>query len=192
MRMRFPFLYRPVCMGLISALALVLLLLPAAGQADSARNYKIKAGFTYRFILFGEWPEAAFVPNQGTFTIGIIGTNPFSDFFTQAASHPVGGKRLIIRSLPAQPSLAAIRSCQIIFINSELEDELAEILAMAAGEPILTVSDIPGFIDKGGMISFFNRRNRIKFAVHRSRASKVGINFRAQMLKMAAHVLEEE
>ncbi len=165
--------------------------MPALGCCDSPRNYKIKAGFTYRFILFGEWPDAAFVEDSKTFTIGIVGENPFSDFFGQVANRPVDGRKLVIRYLSFDASQEELRGCQLIFINGSLVKQVSPVLAKVEGFPVLTVSDMEGFIDHGGMIAFFSRRNRIKFAVERTRAAQVGINFRAQMLKMAAQVLED-
>ncbi len=179
----------PVC-RLIFALILTMVLIPALGFGESSLDYKIKAGFIYRFILFSEWPASAFTKNPDTFTIGIVGDNPFEDFLNQVINQQVDGRKLVISYLSAQPSQEKLSACQVLFIPSSLAGQEKQILKKVKGFPVLTISDMEGFLEKGGMISFFSRRNKIRFSVHRTHADRVGINFRGQMLKMAARVLE--
>jgi len=172
--------------------AVFLLLVPVAGFSDSARNNKIKAGFTYHFILFGEWPKEAFVDAPNIFTIGIVGDAAFCEFFNDVEGQSVDNRKLIIRPLSSSPTKEELLNCQIIFISNDRAETAKKILSMTAHAPILTISDTEGFVKMGGMIEFSNRRNRIKFNVHRGRASQAGIEFRAQMLKMAGKVWEDD
>lgn len=174
------------------ALVMALTLLPASGFGESLRNYKIKAGFTYRFILFSEWPETAFVAHPSEFVIGIVGQSPYNGFFDQVVNTPVDGRKLVVRQLSDSLRAEELRECQVVFIHDAHVGELKSILRKLAGAPVLTISDSADFLEEGGMISFFYRRNRIRFSVHRGRANAVGLHFRAQMLKMATHVVEGE
>lgn len=171
-------------------LLLMLVFLPAQGFCDSLRNYKIKAGFTYRFILFSEWPAAAFSTNPDEFSIGIVGTSKINSFFDQVAGTLVDGRKLVIRQLSAELTAEELRGCQVVFIHESHSSQMQYILHTLEGAPVLTISDSPNFLEKGGMIAFFYQRNRIRFAVDRGHAEDVGLRFRAQMLKMATHVTE--
>lgn len=170
---------------------IISLCLPVSGQCESSRNYKIKAGFIYRFILFTEWPEQAFVTSNDTITLGIVGENPFAGFFAQVAGRSVAGKNLKVLELTAADSPERFRQCHLLYIHPSQEEQTSQIIEAVRGQPVVTISDMDDFLEQGGMISFFSRRNRIKFAVHRGLASREGIRFRAQMLKMAAQVVED-
>ncbi len=144
----------------------------------------------YRFILFTEWQPSVFAEDSDTFTIGIVGDSPFNSLFGQLAKRQVNNRKLVIRSLSSQSSPKDLRGCQVIFIPSSHADQVKQIFNEVADSPVVTISDIEGFLEMGGMIGLFSEKNRIKFAIHRTRASRVGIHFRGQMLKMAAQVLE--
>lgn len=174
------------------ASALAVPFLPLLSSGDSARDSKIKAGFTNHFILFGTWPESAFQRDPDSFTVGIIGAPDIYNFFKDIEDQTVNDRKIKIRHLPPHPSKTDIADCQIIFIGEDSALEIKNILSLTKGAPILTVSDAESFVQQGGMIEFSTRRNRIKFNIHRGRATKVGIHFRAQMLKMAGHVWEDE
>ena len=173
-------------------LVMALILVPATGSCESLRNDKIKAGFTYRFILFSQWPETAFLANPTQFVIGIIGQSPFNGFFEQVLEKPVDGRKLVIRQLTTLSSVEEFRTCQVIFVHDAKASTIPALLQKLDGAPVLTISDTPDFLEEGGMIAFFYRRNRIRFMVHKQRANRVGLHFRAQMLKMATHVVEDE
>ncbi len=55
--------------------------------------------------------------------------------------------------------------------------------------PILTVSDIPGFMESGGTIQFVLLENRVRFAVNLNPARKCGIVLSSQLLKVATKVV---
>jgi len=177
---------------LFLSLLLVLFLLPVSGSCETLRNYQIKAGFTYRFLLFSEWPSTVADSPSELLTVGVIGQTSFNRYFEEIPDLQVGGRKVVVLELSANPSAKMLHSCQVLFIPSSHSDEVQSILEKLEGAPVLTISDVEGFLEKGGMIEFFTRRNRIRFAVHRQRAGDVGITFRAQMLKMATQVVEDE
>jgi len=71
-----------------------------------------------------------------------------------------------------------------------MADQTDDIFKMLGKFPILTISDMDNFLEKGGMISLITTQNRIKFAINRKKAKDAGIEFRAQMLKLAIKILE--
>ncbi len=171
---------------------LALILMPGSGSCESLRNYKIKAGFTYRFILFSEWPVSAFAANPDQFVVGIVGDSSFNVFFKQVLGTEVDGRKLVVRELSEPLNPEELRSCQVVFVHESEKEQVPTILKNLAGLPVLTISDADQFVESGGMIAFFNSRNRIRFAINRQRADVVNLSFRAQMLKMATHVVEGE
>lgn len=189
---RFATFFRCSARLLSPVVALLLWLLPTTGFSDSSRNNKIKEGFTYHFILFGDWPDQAFVASPEYFTVGLVCDTDSCNFLNDVEGQLVDKRTLVVHHLSSSPTLEELLECQIIFIRDDRIEVAQNILSMTAHAPILTVSDMEGFVKHGGMIEFANRRNRIKFNIHRGRTSQAGIKFSAQMLKMAGKIWEDE
>ncbi len=164
--------------------------IPFAAYSGTEQIYKIQAAFIYRFLLFTEWPEEAYTGADQKIIIGILGQNPFGDFFKQVESTPVNGRTLEIRHFPADTPLEGIQQCQLLFINSSLKEQYKEILGLLKDLPVLTVSDIDGFAEAKGMIGFYVEGQGVKFSVNRTAAKRAGIIFRSQLLRVAPRIVE--
>jgi hypothetical protein len=62
-------------------------------------------------------------------------------------------------------------------------------LSALAALPVLTVSDMPGFIEHGGMVQFVLENDNVRFEVNLSAANKSGLALSSQLLKVAARVV---
>jgi hypothetical protein len=64
---------------------------------------------------------------------------------------------------------------------------------MAALEelPILTVSEIEGFAQRGGIINFIIVEKKIRFEINPDAAKQVGIHISSQLLQLARIVTDE-
>ena len=57
-----------------------------------------------------------------------------------------------------------------------------------ANAPVLLVSDMPGFVERGGMIQFVTEGNRVRFLVNLKAAQKAGLALSSELLKVAKSV----
>lgn len=176
---------------LICCLLLIPVIQPHSAYGNAKRNYQVEAAFIYQFLNFTEWPSKAFHNNDNTITIGIVGPNPFDDFFKPVEGQPVGGRILVIRHFPINTSLVELKQCQLLFISQKLKHKIPDIISFLADYPVLTVSEPANFIYQGGMIALYMKKNKVKFAVNRTAAAKSGISFRARLLRVADKVLTE-
>jgi hypothetical protein len=80
----------------------------------------------------------------------------------------------------------SLAGCQIIFINRSERERLAELLAAVARTPVLTVSDMQGFVAQGGMIGFTAVNGTTGFEINRAASSRAGLTIGAQLLQIAA------
>lgn len=164
---------------------------PAPSPAAPApREYDIKAAFLFNFASFVEWPAAAFPDATAPFVIGVIGDDPFGRILDEiVAGEQVNGHRLIVRRL-ALPHLKEGGVCHILFISSSEARRLRPILRQVGGRPILTVSDVPQFIDAGGAIGF-TTEGRVRLVINpvALRAARLGVS--SKLLRLA-EVVEKE
>jgi hypothetical protein len=167
----------------IPALAATLLAcMPAfSGMAGQpATEYRIKAAFLYNFTSFVSWPE----DRAGTpgFILCVLGDDPFGNLLDKLAGKPVNGKQLVVRRLG---SLALLDQCQLVFVSEASTDQIGDALALLRELPVLTVSDIRGFTELGGIIEFRIIANKVRFDINLNAAESAGLSVSSKLLSLA-------
>jgi len=161
-------------------------LLPSAYAADLG-EYQVKAGFLFNFAKFTEWPAEAFAARDPRLILCIIGKDPFGGGVLAALeSRTIGNREFHTRRGVALDDLGG---CQVVFIAGSEERNLAAILRAASIRPILTVSDIDGFVEAGGMIGLMAVDERIQFDVNLGACQRAALRPSSQMLKLARQVI---
>ncbi|GAB4264437.1 YfiR family protein [Deferrisoma sp.] len=150
----------------------------AAGAAEP--EYRVKAAFLYHFAQLTTWERAA--PAEG-FEVCVVGDDPFGPELDLLEGKRVHGLRVGVRRCGRTPC-----RCPVVFVARSEAARLPEVLG-ALDDGVLTVSDIPGFADRGGMIELVERDGRLRFRIHRGRAGQAGLRFDARLLRLAEEVL---
>jgi len=154
-------------------------------QQKSPTEYEIKAAYLYNFGKFVEWPAKVAAPGD-SFSICVLGQDPFgASLDTTIADESIKGKSVLVKRI-LRPQDAV--SCHILFISSSEESRLKEILAALDRTSVLTVSDMPQFTRRGGIIQFVVEANRVRFEVNLTSAERSGLTLSSQLLKVANSV----
>lgn len=143
---------------------------------------KVKAAYIYNFCKFVTWPADAFTTSDTTLSLCILGKNVFGDLFAPVLDKPVQGRRLLIRNCAA---LTGAAGCQIVFVSASEKNRLDRILRSLAGSHCLSISDIEGFADRGGMVEFYEEAGRIRFKINLAAATRAGITFSSMIIEIA-------
>jgi hypothetical protein len=77
--------------------------------------------------------------------------------------------------------------CRVLFIASE-DGRRKEMLAGLETLSVLTVSGMPEFIRRGGMVQFLLDGNRVRFEVNLDATERVGLKLSSELLKLAVSV----
>ncbi|UZE97131.1 YfiR family protein [Alkalimarinus alittae] len=160
---------------------LLLLTLSATVQARSEND--VKAVYLYNFIKFITWPEE---PTNSSINICIYGDNPFGIQSQKLNT-------LKVRNRPLQiiyPNKIDLPNCTVVFIAPSEEVFTGELLARINNSPILTISDIENFTEKGGMIGFIKLGNVVKFDINLKKARETNIQISSKLLELANHVIQ--
>jgi len=164
--------------------ALALLLVPLHGAVVSpevAGDYKIKAVFLFNFSQFVDWPAAAFSAAGAPFVIGVLGEDPFGPYLDQAVTGEVVDGRPL--TVARYRQAGDIKFCHILFISRSEGSRLSQILDSVKGRSILTVSDLDGFADRGGMIQLVRENNRIRLKVNLQAAKAANLTISSKLLR---------
>jgi hypothetical protein len=160
---------------------------PAGAALDAAvPEYEVKAVFLLNFARFVEWP-AATAPEP--YVVAVLGDDPFGPLLDRAFEKGGGGRRWEVRRIARVESAGG---SQILFISRSEAPRLAAILGPLRGAPVLTVSYIPDFARRGGMIGLRLEDRRVRFDIDLTPASASGLRLSSQLLKLARSVTPGE
>jgi len=156
------------------------------GQTEAenrTREYRVKAAFLYNFAKFTEWPASSFADPNAPLRICIYGEDPFGAALEGLSGKTVQGRRVEI----ARPGeLSAGDACHLLFISDSEAPNLVRILAELRRRPVLTVADMPGFTDAGGIINLkINDEEKIRFEINLAKARLAGLRLSAKLLSLA-------
>lgn len=94
-------------------------------------------------------------------------------------------------SLDYPASAAEATDCQLIYVAQSEQRRLSNILSELDGVAAVTLSDMDGFAQRGGMIAMLkdpHNAGQIKLWISRENAARQGIKFNAQLLRLATLV----
>jgi len=157
--------------------------LNARAQASGASQYDVEAVYLYNFAKFVRWPAGSPGP---TVQICVAAQKVFVDALTKVvAGEHIETRPLTVRTIQRPEDEVA---CDILFIDASAKDRLAGLLSVASGKPTLTVSDVPGFLDHGGMIQLLLIDNRVRFSVDLRPVARSEMALSSELLKVAVTV----
>jgi YfiR/HmsC-like len=162
------------------AVALITTLSALARPAPSV-EYRIKAVFLFNFVQFVEWPASAFANDDAPLVLCVLGADPFGETLDQTiAGESSQRHRLVVRRPSENVNLDG---CHLLFVSRSENSRLDEVLpALGVSAPVLIVSDIDGFVSRGGTIGFYLDRNRVRFEISPSHAQRRGLKVSSQLL----------
>lgn len=155
----------------------------AADLPSQSLEHRVKAGFLYNFVRYVEWPKGTFGSSTNALVIGVLGEDPFGGMLDAAVAgktvdnHPIRVERI--------QRVAQAGTCQYLFVSDSEKERLADILARLRDRSILTVSDVDGFLARGGQIQFVIDQNRVMFDVNLEAVRRAGLTVDANLLRVA-------
>jgi hypothetical protein len=189
----------------------VLLVAPCVAQGgdDNAteREYQIKAAFIYNFIKFVDWPKEKVAESNEPVIIGIIGKDPFGNAFAPVKDKEDKGRKVLIKRFKPieelkksgeknrsllEREIESLRKCHLLFICSSEEKSIKEIINLVKDHSVLTIGDMQGFLESGGIINFIMEEKKVRFEINMTAAKRARLEIRSQLLRLAKRVIEEK
>ncbi|MBF0406995.1 MAG: YfiR family protein [Candidatus Riflebacteria bacterium] len=171
----------------------LLLFLEAPFRAECIEKYpeyQVKAEMLIKFPEFVDWPDSIFSSSEDPFIIAIAGKDPFGSYLKNLARKgKIKGHKIEIRFIEEGSSLPA---CHILFIARTDESQFMHLLALIDEKPILAVSDIESFADRGAHITFQVMRDRVRFSINQRSAIKHHLIITSQLLRLASNIIDDE
>jgi len=160
----------------------VFLLTPVLASAQDVTEPSLKAAFIYNFTKFTAWP-AAVMPLAGPLVVCVLGDPAVSS----ALERTVKGRVLEGHSMAV--SYVALagpqRACHVLYVSGVTADQAKRIVAALRDEPVLTISDIEGFTELGGIAQFFYEHGQLRFSVQLESARRARLQISSKLLALA-------
>ncbi|MBS1814243.1 MAG: YfiR family protein [Acidobacteria bacterium] len=172
--------------GLVCLTATTLFAQPPLPHEGKPTEYEVKAAYLFNFAKFTRYPSSTEFPHHASFDFCVLGRNDFNGRLEAlTANEQLNG--MPERAIRIASGTAA-RSCGIVFISESESPRVQQILNELAGAPVLTVSDMPHFLEHGGMIEFQTSSKHVRFAVNLDAVTRANLALSSELLKVAVHV----
>lgn len=171
-----------------AAIAFIVLASPGPGTLAFDQD-KVKALYLYNFLLFVEWPESAFDEKDCTCT-AILGDDLLFEALKPMDGKAIKGRKMFVERCEDLKDLES--PFHVIFIGSSMKALVPQILEQIKDEPVLTVSDMEGFTQMGGMVFFRNIGGPSdktgypkRFEINLSAVKRAGLKIRSRLLRLS-------
>ncbi len=155
-------------------------------QNPRPTDYQVKATYLYNFGRFIEWPGKVAAAQGGSFTVCVLGQDPFGPSLDATlAGETIGGKTVVAKRISSAEEPG---DCQILFLSLTDDSRLNKIIADLDKKAVLTVSDMSQFVKRGGMIQFVLEGKKVRFEVNLTATQHAGLTLSSELLKVATAV----
>ena len=174
------FLSRTRTVGSVALLGCVALW-PAAVASQEVPEATVKAGFLYNFAKFTEWP-ATRLPAGAPVVFCVSDPPVAEDLHALVSGLSISNHRLRVKQVRPDDLLA---DCAVLYITDIDARRARPLLASLTRDNVLSVSDIAGFTDVGGVIRIYPERGRLRFEINVTAAARANLRLGSQLLGLA-------
>jgi len=159
---------------------------PAPAQTRKPQTpFEIRACFLVNFALYTEWPKEAFTDPQAPFVFGILGRDDFGKDIDIVRDNVLRGRKLVVKHYV---SVKEVEGCHLLYISASEESRVTEILQHLSNSSVLTVGEMEGFLERGGMLNFIVKKTTrpgygtLGYEVNPTAAEKARLRINSQLL----------
>jgi hypothetical protein len=169
-----------------SATVAVFLLTLVTPSAQDVTESALKAAYIYNFAKFTEWP-ADVVGAAEPLALCVFGDADVGIALKRAVKDRVLSGHPMAVSHTAAPAAGAgpQRQCHVIYVSGMTAAEAADVIAGVRDAPVLTLSDVDGFTERGGIAQFFYLNGRLHFTIQLESVKRARLRISSQLLSMA-------
>lgn len=180
-------MFHRILLSLIIYLSVIFSLSGAHAQEITPSEYQVKAAFLYNFLNFVEWPAGNSSEEDPSISVCVLGEDPFGPSLDALDGQTVGSKRVLVKRIR---NLKGTRDCHSLFVSDSEKGDLREILSFIESSSVLTVGDIEGFAEAGGIIGFVTEGNKVRFNINIDAARQSRLKISSKLLRVG-HVIGE-
>lgn len=179
----------------------------SAATIDVEKAGRLMAAYMWHIAGFTTWPAEKVGNKKRPIAICVLGADPKgvgptivarieSPKGLQAKGRPLQVLNLRLFMDQSQPDtiLAELQRCDLLFMSEGSDVGWSQIKSIVGPLPIVTVSDMAGFAEQGGMIEYFiDDKGHVRMIVNIAARKRAGVVLSAKLLALkSVRVLGEE
>tara|TARA_B110000037_G_scaffold220271_1_gene287468 strand:+ start:1795 stop:2373 length:579 start_codon:yes stop_codon:yes gene_type:complete len=173
---------RAVFLGLVCLWALGGNLL----EAQKVEKDRVEAAMALQLLNFVTWPSEK--GENDEILLGVFMNNATASDFEELVESPQSGLRCRVKLVDEAVSLEELSSFDVLYFDGSNEAVVGRFISRLDGEGILLMGSFDGFLEMGGMVNFVKKQKRVTFDIDVKNSSRMGIGYRAQLLRIANRV----
>jgi hypothetical protein len=151
-------------------------------SAQDVTEPALKAAFIYNFAKFTEWPTDV-VRASDPLVMCVLGDDAVADALARAIKGRVlGGHSIIV--LHESPD-GRQRICHVLYLSGMTAGQTGKLVGSMHDVPVLTISDVEGFTELGGIVQFYFENGQLRFIVHLNSAKRARLLISSRLLALA-------
>ena len=135
----------------------------------------------YNFAKFPYWPED--VPAAEPILMCVLGDGAVADALLQAVTGRTIGRHPIVTS--GVVAVGSTRACHVLYVSGIPASQAGQLVAGLRDVPVLTLSDVEGFTNVGGIAQFFFEHGRLRFKIRLDAAKRARLIISSKLLILA-------
>ncbi len=153
----------------------------SAGAEDLVA--KVEATYVFHLTQFVEWTREDPVAAAAPLRIGVVGRDAMAGLLEQLAAR--GGTRRALHVERVRADAKQLSRFHILIVGDSEQAQVSGLLRQLQGQSVLTVSSLPGFARRGGVIGFVLVEGRVRMEVNLRAAREAGLRLSGKLLEVA-------
>ncbi len=164
------------------------LMLASASLAGRYEENTLKAAMVLNIARFTEWPMDDGIEASGALRLCVFDTEGgMLGAFRELLPKQIHGRELVVSSVRRSTDLDA---CELLFVRDPDRSSVSRLLAAVERRAVLSIGDMPGFAEAGGVINLVRAGRKLRFEVNLGEARAAGLKISSRLLKLATIVGE--
>lgn len=169
-------------------------------EAGSENEYKIKTAVIFKLLKFIDFPVVEkddATPRE--LVIGVCGgAQEAFDAMLALRGMTVKGRKISVRNLSVIGLLGTKKPAPMVYdllwiprpsLSQKKPFVVKDLLERLKSPDALTIGEVSGFIDGGGIINLLKEKNRIGFEINLVEAKRAQLKINSSVLKLAKRVI---
>ena len=161
------------------------------------RALGVEAAYLVNFLRYAEWPAR---PAQGPLVVSVVGASRVADTVEAVAevAGAVQGRAVEVRRVvypwrsgsaeEIAEAEAKLAESHLVYVHRSAARSAPRVARALRGKPVLTVSNVEGFVEEGGMLELFQSGRNILFTANPAALQGSGVVLSSRVLQLARPV----
>lgn len=156
--------------------------LKEVSEADTHREYYLKAAFLRFIAKFVKWPDNN-KPDE-EINVCIYGEVPSWKGINSINGRFIEKQTLNVRRITSLDDAKVPNFCHILYMSKLVKDQYNDIIESMKGTPVVTFGDLEGFAEAGGCMHFYIVNNRMAIMINTETMTANNLGLQPEVLKL--------